>query len=119
MILGPRGEAIAAGFLTDRGFRIVARNYRCPLGEIDIVAADGDTLVFVEVKSRRSAEAAEPEISVHYDKRRRITRAARYFVSHKSVHDQPLRFDVVAIVLPDHGQPEIEHFEDAFGPTPQ
>lgn len=119
MTLGARGEKIAAAFLKDRGFRIVARNYRCPLGEVDIVAVDEDTIVFVEVKSRSSADAADPEVSVHHEKRRRITRAAKYFVSRKSVHDQPCRFDVVAVVLPERGEPEIEHFKDAFGLTPR
>jgi putative endonuclease len=119
MTLGAQGEELAAAFLKGQGYRIVARNYRCPSGEIDIVALDGDTIAFVEVKSRSSDEAADPEVAVHYHKRKQITRAAKYFISHKASHDQPCRFDVVAVVLPPGGEPQIEHFADAFGPTPR
>ena len=119
MTLGAQGEELAAAFLKKQGFRIVARNYRCPSGEIDIIAIDGDTIVFVEVKSRSSDVAADPEVAVHHYKRRQVTRAAKYFITHKSMHHQPCRFDVVAVVLPAGGEPKIEHFVDAFGPTPR
>jgi putative endonuclease len=114
MALGPRGESIAAAYLASRGYRVVARNYRCARGEIDLIAVDGDMIVFVEVKSRRSDEAADPEINVHRAKQRRLIAAARYYVGTKGLADCPCRFDVVAIVLPDSSEPRIEHFEDAF-----
>lgn len=115
--LGRRGEAAAAKFLKRLGYRIAARNYRCPVGEIDIVAVDGDTIVFVEVKSRSSADAADPENTVRGTKRRRLTRAAKHFLTRKGVGDPPCRFDVVAIVWPETGAAEVEHFIDAFSPA--
>lgn len=114
MALGARGEAVAAEFLATRGYRVVSRNFRCPQGEIDIVAVDDDTVVFVEVKSRRSDDAADPEINVHQRKRRRLVRAARAYVGRKGLEECPCRFDVIAVVLPEAGPPRIEHFEDAF-----
>jgi putative endonuclease len=117
--LGQRGEAAAAKFLKDLGYRIAARNYRCPVGEIDLIVLDGSTVVFVEVKSRASADAADPEVTVHEQKRRRLTRAAKYFLSSKPELDSPYRFDVVAVVLPETGPAEVEHFIDAFSPAPR
>jgi putative endonuclease len=117
--LGRRGEAAAATYLKDLGYRIAARNYRCPVGEVDVIALDGGTIVFVEVKSRTSADAADPEITVHEQKRRRLTRVARYFLSRKPGLDPPCRFDVVAVVLPETGPAEVEHFIDAFSPAPK
>lgn len=117
MKLGPRGEQMAADYLTQRGYRVVARNYRCPVGEIDLVAIDDDTVVFVEVKTRSSDEAADPEIAVHPEKRRRLTRAGKHFVARHRLHEKPCRFDVVAIVDRGTGSPQIEHFEDAFPPA--
>jgi putative endonuclease len=117
MALGSQGEAVAAAYLATRGYQIVSRNYRCPQGEIDIVAVDADTVVFVEVKSRGSDDAADPEINVDGNKRRRLARAARHYVARKRLHECPCRFDVVAVVLPPDGEPQLEHFEDAFSAT--
>ena len=116
MNLGSKGERLAARFLKRLGYRIVARNYRCPAGEIDIVAEDDDTLVFTEVKSRRSDVAADPEVNVDHRKREQLVRVARYYLLQKSAHDRPARFDVVAVVVPQRGKPAIEHFIDAFSP---
>lgn len=117
MKLGLRGERIAARLLKKAGYRIVARNYTCPVGEIDLVAVDADTIVFVEVKSRRSTEVAYPEASVTWSKRRQLTRVARYFLQAKSAQERPCRFDVVAVVIPESGKPETEHFVNAFAPV--
>lgn len=119
MKLGARGERIAAKALKRAGYRIIARNYTCPLGEIDLVAADGDMLVFVEVKTRRSAEAADPEANVTMHKRRRLTRAAKFYLQAKSAQDRPCRFDVVTVVTGEGGKPAVEHFVDAFEPVPR
>jgi len=112
--LGPAGEKAAARFLRKAGYRILARNWSCPAGEIDLIARDGDTLVFVEVKTRRSNDAADPEINVTSIKRRQLARAARSYLSMQRVPDPPSRFDVVAVVLPESGRAMIEHFVDAF-----
>lgn len=120
MKLGAAGEKIAARALRRDGYRITARNYACPVGEIDLVALDGDTIVFVEVKTRRSGQSADPEANVHREKRRRLTRAAKYYLMQKKVQGQPCRFDVVSVVTdPGSDRPEVEHFVDAFGPTPR
>ncbi len=89
-----------------------ARGYRTRYGEIDLIARDGDTLVFVEVKSRRQGVPAE---AVTLEKQRRISLAALHFLRKHGLLDVRCRFDVVAIVWPDeHGAPEIEHIPNAF-----
>ncbi len=117
--LGIRGEKIARRFLKRAGFRIIQANYTCPLGEIDIVAADEDVLVFVEVKTRRSDDESDPEEAVNWHKRRQVTKVARHFISQKNAHNMSARFDVVAVLIPEAGQPDITHFVDAFAPTPR
>ncbi|MFH0980983.1 MAG: YraN family protein [Planctomycetota bacterium] len=117
--VGHLGEKLGARFLRRRGYRIVARNYTCPAGEIDLIALDEPTVVFVEVKTRRDDAAAEPEDAVNFPKRRRITAAARYYLLQTGAQDRPCRFDVVAVVLKEGSKPEVEHFIDAFGPTPR
>ena len=119
MKLGPAGERVAAGHLRRAGYRIVARNYRCRAGEIDLIALDGDTVVFVEVKTRAHHTAADPEINVTYHKRRQVTKVAKYFLMERSAQQRPCRFDVMAVVMPEEGDPTVEHFIDAFTPTPQ
>jgi len=113
-LLGNRGERHAAQYLRKQGLRILARGYRTPLGEIDLIARDGDVLVFVEVKSRRQGQPAE---AVTLEKQRRLTLAALQFLAaHRLLEkDQPARFDVVAIVWPDDRKsPTIQHFRSAF-----
>jgi putative endonuclease len=120
-VLGDRGERAAARHLRRAGLRVLTRGYRTPQGEIDLIARDGDVLVFVEVKTRRRGEAAE---AVTIEKERRITRAALRFLRRYDLLDAgvPCRFDVVAITWPDDRRPpRIEHIRDAFqatGPGP-
>jgi len=102
--LGRRGEKLAARHLRRNGYRIVERNFRCPLGEIDIIA----------LRTRRSAEFEPPEVNVTPAKRRRIRRLAQYYLAEKSINDFNVRCDVIAIVISDAGDTELEHFEDAF-----
>ena len=111
-LLGDRGERVAAKFLRKQGMRVLIRRYRNPLGEIDLIARDGDTLVFVEVKARRQGSPAE---SATAEKQRRLTRAATWFLRGHWLLEQRCRFDVVAIVWPDDRQPpQVEHIRDAF-----
>ena len=119
MTLGSSGENEAAKHLRRVGYRIVARNYRCRAGEIDLIAIDEGTIVFVEVKTRRQNQAADPEVNVTYHKRCRISRAAKHFLMEKSAQGRPCRFDVVSVLMPEQGKPVIEHFADAFAPTPR
>src|SRR5829696_6898197 len=114
--LGDRGENVAARYLRNQGFRILTRNFRCPLGEIDIVARDGRTLVFCEVKTRSYEDqggGVTPEEQVNPTKRHQITKAARYYLSRYGTVQPPARFDVVAVVWPDNRDPLIRHTPSA------
>jgi len=110
---GKRGEDLACVTLEERGYEIVARRYRLPGGEIDIVARDGETLVFVEVKARASHEFGSAAEAVTPSKQLRLTRLATEYLMRHHLHDRPCRFDVVAIHF-DTGTPEIEVFQNAF-----
>jgi putative endonuclease len=96
---GARGEALAAAYLTDAGYRVVECNYRCQFGEIDIVAWDGATLVFVEVKCRHSEAYGAPQLAVGMKKQNRISKVALHYVAEKHLQNRPARFDVVAVLL--------------------
>ena len=110
--LGNRGEDAAAAFLERRGYTIVERNYRCPLGEIDLVAIDGTTVVFVEVKLRYDRFAAYE--AVHPRKQARISRAAFDFLLRRGMLARPARFDVVAV---EGATLDCSHTADAFDCT--
>jgi len=114
--LGQRGEAAAAKFLRRIGYRIILRNFRCQLGEIDIVALDGDTLVFVEVKTRTYDEPS-PEDQVNARKHHQMTKVAKMYLGRYGNEQPPARFDVVAVVWPEDGEPEIRHTRSAFQAT--
>jgi len=108
-----RGEEAAVAYLRGQGYRIIARNWRCRLGEIDIVARDGDVLVFVEVKSRRSSAFGTPQAAVDARKQRKLSLVALQYLQAERVSPGPARFDVVAVTLRDGGI-EIELFRNAF-----
>jgi putative endonuclease len=97
LLLGKIGERHAARFLSKAGFAIVARNYRTPLGEIDIVARDGETLAFIEVKTRSSRAFGLPQEAVDCRKQRQLIRAAQVFLKAHGEPAVPCRFDVVAV----------------------
>ncbi len=108
-----RGEAIATLCLRLKGYRIEARNWRCALGELDIVAWDGDTLVFVEVMARAGGAAGTPEEAVTAEKQRRLVALARAFLGKRRGEPPPCRFDVVAVA----GRtpwPRVRHLKAAF-----
>jgi len=111
--LGRQGEYLAARHLRRLGFRIVARNFRAAGAEIDLVAMDHDTLVFVEVKRRTDDSAGTPEEAVDAHKRDQIRRAAESFVHRYRAGDRMMRFDVIAISGAGR-RPNLEHLKDAF-----
>lgn len=122
--LGQRGERLALGYLKEReGYRIVATNFRVPLGrglgghritgEIDLIAYDGQTLAFVEVKTRTSDEIASPERAVGLRKQRQIARAARRYRQLMNVGREPYRYDIVSIV-PNRDDVRIELLKGYF-----
>jgi len=115
---GPRsgepGEALACRHLQGKGFVILARNYRCRSGEVDVVARHGEATVFVEVKERHGDSHGAGCESVTFGKRRRIVRAARLYAASHGLDEAPLRFDVVSIDWTPAGRPAIRHDEGAF-----
>lgn len=113
-VFGDRGERLAERHLKRLGYRILERNYRTPVGELDIVAMDGGTLVFVEVKARRGAGFGAPEMSVNLHKRRQITKAALVYLSKRRGAEVPCRFDVVGIRAAEGGETELTVIKDAF-----
>lgn len=117
-LLGNRGERLAVRFLKKKGFRIVTRRYRTKQGEIDIIAADGDYIVFVEVKTRKNLQSGHPTESIDYRKQKKLTNLALGFLKKHNALDQPARFDVIGIVIPEDGRkPVIEHYPNAFSPV--
>jgi len=112
-ILGKTGEDLACRELERRGYAIVARRHRCRRGELDIVARDGPTLVFVEVKARDGHAFGGAADAVTWQKQRRIVRLAYEYVMQHHLNDSPCRFDVVSIQFDDE-RPVIEVFQNAF-----
>ena len=116
--LGTLGESYAAAYLDQIGYRLVAANFTLPVGrnlrgaiinaEIDLIAYDGDTLCFIEVKTRSSDWFAPPEVNVDLRKRRQITRAARVYRQMLGIEKEPHRYDVVTVIINDDSTPQIE-----------
>lgn len=119
--LGQRGETFACRYLRRQGYTIVARQDRTRLGEIDIVAVQQKTIVFIEVKTRSAEEKGTPTEAVNAEKQQRLTRAAlAYMRRHDLLGNCAARFDVIAIVWPEgKAKPQLTHIENAFEPTGQ
>jgi putative endonuclease len=111
--LGKKGEEVALRFLKKRGYRIIEKNYVCKMGEMDIIAREKDTLVFIEVKTRTSAMFGPPQLAVNSSKQRQLSKVALNYLKEKHLEDQKARFDVVAILLEEKGE-QIELIQDAF-----
>lgn len=111
--LGNRGETLAVKFLKRQGYKILERNFRLKSGEIDIVAKDGNNIVFVEVKTRSSNNQEFLRTSVNRGKEKRLIKTASYYLGKQKYQDLTSRFDVVLIVA-NNGETRIEHIKDAF-----
>ena len=117
-LLGNRGERAAIRFLRTQGYQILHRQYRNRMGEIDIVAKDGNWIVFVEVKTRKSDAAGDPVEAVTFAKQQQLTRLALSYLKRYGLLEHSARFDVIAIVWPDDATtPEITHYRHAFEPV--
>jgi putative endonuclease len=110
---GKAGEDLAASFLERNGLKILERNYRFERGEIDLIAEEGDELVFVEVKARRSKMYGSPEDAVTEEKQEQVHAVADGYLFERDIDNRPCRFDVVAIEF-KNGKAEIRHTRDAF-----
>jgi putative endonuclease len=112
LTFGRRSEIEGIDYLRKLGYRIVTTGYRTKSGEVDVIAWEGDILVFVEVKARRTPEP--PEDSVGFTKQRRVIRAAQAYLSRHRLHDVPYRFDVLAVTALPGAKPEFRLLRDAF-----
>jgi putative endonuclease len=113
-ILGKEGERIAESYLLkEKGYRLVERNYRCPAGEVDLIALDRRVIVFVEVKTRSDDRFGTPLEAVHLRKQRKMIKAALFFLSQRRLHHREARFDVVGISFSGR-EPLVEHIQNAF-----
>ena len=113
IITRKEGEKIAAAYLKKNGYRIIEINFRCPIGEIDIVAKEKDDLVFVEVKTRKSMELGYPEQAVGIRKQKKMSQLALWYLQKRKIADTNARFDVVAVTLiPEKN--EVKLIKNAF-----
>ncbi len=110
---GSKGEEYAADYLRSHGYAILDRNWRCPLGEIDLVCSLADELVFVEVKSSERRGPLAPELRVNARKRSKLLQLADYYIKHRHL-EMPVRIDVISVWW-TNGSPECEHFVNAIG----
>ena len=117
-LLGDRGERAAAKFLKAAGLKIIARQYRNLFGEIDIIAMDGDCVVFVEVKTRSSSDKGHPTEAITVAKQEQMTKLALVFLKRQRLLNQTSRFDVVSVIWQDgKAEPQIQHYVNAFEAT--
>lgn len=112
--LGARGEALAETFLRNLRYRTLARRFSTPVGEIDLVMRDADTIVFVEVKALRDDRWSDPEAKVTPAKQRKLRSAAEWYLHRHRLAVNAVRFDVVSAIVPSEGNARIVHFKDAF-----
>ncbi|MDO4287903.1 MAG: YraN family protein [Eubacterium sp.] len=111
---GDRGELLAEKYLRKAGYRLLERNYRKPFGEIDIIAEQGDCLVFVEVKLRKNSRYGTPAQAVNFKKQQKIIRTAQAYLAEGRCFDRNIRFDIIEVY--DGGAvPALRHLKGAFG----
>jgi len=94
---GKQGEDLAVAYLRNAGYQIVAQNYRCLYGEVDVIARDGDTIVFIEVKSRKSETFGQPQEAVGREKQKKLSRISLHYIQQKRLEARNARFDVIAV----------------------
>ena len=112
--IGNKAENLACDYLLNKGWEILDRNYYSGHSEVDIIAKDGESIVFLEVKMRSSTKFGHPIEQVTEAKVAHIFKAAEAWIVEKGMQDSPLRFDVIAILQKEHHSPRIDHFEDAY-----
>lgn len=112
--LGKQGEALAAAYLQKKGFVIKEKNYRQKVGEIDIIAQEGNTLVFVEVKTRTTLRFGQPYEAITQQKQKQLRRVAEDYLSRNKKQDSIVRFDVVSILMNSGKPPTIEHLSNCL-----
>ena len=111
--LGKWGEDLAASYLERLGYTILERDWKSGHRDLDIIAQEGDTVVFVEVKTRRNRDFTDPEMAVDYQKIRHLQQAANHYIKFRHI-DNDIRFDIITVVGTMNETPSIEHIKDAF-----
>jgi putative endonuclease len=111
--LGKWGEEVAADYLLRQGYTIIERDWKSGHRDLDIIAQEGKTVVFVEVKTRRNRQFADPEMAVDYQKIRHLQQAANHYIKYRHINND-VRFDVITVVGNMNETPSIEHIKDAF-----
>jgi len=112
--LGIKGEKLAAELVESEGYKLIMANYICRLGEIDLIARDNDTLVFIEVRTRKSDKFGLPQETVNLKKQKKIRQVAQYYLKYNNLSGVKCRFDVVGIVWKEGQKPKAELIKDAF-----
>jgi len=112
--LGIRGEAMALKKIMSLGYKILVQNFRCKLGEIDLIAIDQDTLVFIEVRSKSNGKYGLPQETVNTKKQRKLRQVAEFYLMKNNLYHMYCRFDVIGIVWQQGDELEIEIIKDAF-----
>jgi putative endonuclease len=113
LLLGQEGERLAERYLQKKGYKLVERNYRCAVGELDLIVLDRRVVVFVEVKTRTGHGFGSPLEAVEFRKQRKMIQAAQFFLSAKGLQQREARFDVIGISWTGR-EPVVEHIENAF-----
>ena len=113
--LGAYGERLAARYLESHGYIVVDTNWSCQHGELDIIARQGETLVFIEVRTRRSPTVESAFLSVDARKQKKLATLAQLYLAEHDLEAAAWRIDVIAVAVPRRGQPIVEHAEDALG----
>ncbi|HZJ83224.1 MAG TPA: YraN family protein [Clostridia bacterium] len=114
--LGDWGEQQAKGYLKSQGFIILEKNYRSHIGEVDLIAKDGDFLVFVEVKTRTSKAYGFPMEAIGPKKQNKYFKMASIYAKHRGIHDVSFRFDIIEVMVKYNSKPDINHIPNAFQP---
>ena len=112
--LGKWGEEKACEYITRIGYRVLEANYRCYVGEVDLIAEHGGTIVFIEVKTRRTTDYGAPAEAVNYRKQEKYFKLAVCYINEKHLADSSCRFDIIEILAPPHGEAIINHIPNAF-----
>jgi putative endonuclease len=113
LLLGKEGERLAERYLQKKGYKLVERNYRCTVGELDLIVLDRRVVVFVEVKTRTGHGFGTPLEAVEFRKQRKMIQAAQFFLAVKGLQQRDARFDVVGVSWMGR-EPIVEHIENAF-----
>ena len=112
--LGNKGERLAKKHLKKKGYKLLKNNYTATVGEIDLIMQDDQTVVFIEVKTRRDESFATAISAINYGKQKRISKTAKWFIQKNALQNRPCRFDAVIVIISEKNKPEITHYTNAF-----